>query len=447
MSKIGLIIKREYTSRVKKKTFLLMTILGPILMVGFLATAMWLGMQEEGLKRIAIIDENHVLVPNDLPGKVDNDTLQIVRDGDYEYMLFRAGEEDAIKLVEDGQYDYSIWFPPNMLKVNKVNFYYKEFPSARTETKINLVANAISQKLKLDLLRDEGNIELTDDQYAQISKEIPVGKVNVDKKAKDENNREKASVGLIFGIIIYIFIFMYGVQVMKGVIEEKSNRIVEVIVSSVKPFELMMGKIIGIMFVGLTQFLIWVFLSMGLMLLLSSTILVDVLDPATQANMIGQADQLGNGAKLASLIFYEINWSLMIGLFIFYFIGGYLLYGSLMAAVGAAVDSETDTQQFMLPISLPLVFAYIIAISTVENPNSTVAVWCSEIPFTSPVVMLVRVAMGGEGMVLQVLLSMILLVGTFIGSTWVAAKIYRTGILMYGKKPSYKELFKWLRYK
>lgn len=449
MGKIGLIIKREYSSRVKKKSFLLMTILGPILMVGFLGGAMWFGMQDEGNKKIAIIDESNLMVPNDLPGELDNDTIQISRENDYEFTLYRGVDDDATKLVESDQYDYAIWIPADLLKINKVKFYYKEFPSSRTETKINLFANSVSQKIKLELLRksDTSKVALTDAQYASISKEISVGKENIDKDVQDEGNREKAAVGLIFGIIIYIFIFMYGVQVMKGVIEEKSNRIVEVIVSSVKPFELMMGKIIGIMLVGLTQFLVWVLLSTILFGILSATVLTDTLDPTVQANMMGQMDQLGAGSDIAHLIFHEINWPLMLGMFIFYFIGGYLLYGSLMAAVGAAVDSETDTQQFMLPISAPLIFAYIIAVSAVENPNSPAAVWCSQIPFTSPVVMLVRVAMGGEGLLLQIIVSMVLLIGTFIGTTWVASKIYRTGILMYGKKASYKELFKWLKLK
>jgi ABC-2 type transport system permease protein len=211
----------------------------------------------------------------------------------------------------------------------------------------------------------------------------------------------------------------------------------------------MMGKIIGIMLVGLTQFIIWVGLSFVCFFVLSIMVFPDMLEAANQAEMM-QTDMGNNVAmnnEFADLIFRQINWPLMIGLFIFYFIGGYLLYGSLMAAVGSAVDNESDTQQFILPISAPLIFAYIIAVNIVGNPHGSVAFWCSEIPFTSPVVMLVRVAIGGEGMVWQVILSMFLLIITFIGSTWFAGKIYRTGILMYGKKISYKEILKWLRYK
>ena len=259
----------------------------------------------------------------------------------------------------------------------------------------------------------------------------------------------KSAIGLLFGVIIYLFIFMYGVQVMKAVIEEKSNRIVEVLVSSVKPFQLMMGKIIGIMLVGLTQFTIWVVLCVISVSILSFLAFPDMLDAANQAELM-QANMNGEVAmnnEFADIVFRQINWSLMIGLFIFYFIGGYLLYGSLMAAIGAAVDNETDTQQFMIPLSAPLAFAYLIAINIIGNPHGATAFWCSEIPFTSPVVMLVRVAIGGEGMVWQVILSMCLLVITFIATTWLAGRIYRIGILMYGKKPSYKEIIKWIKFK
>jgi ABC-2 type transport system permease protein len=244
------------------------------------------------------------------------------------------------------------------------------------------------------------------------------------------------------------------------VIEEKSNRIVEVIVSSVKPFELMMGKIIGIMFVGLTQFIIWVMLSLALTTALSLTVFPDMMSPQKMAET-AQMEQVAVGIEIEpvnseaeevgkefqDLIFNQIPWGLMIGLFIFYFIGGYLLYGSLMAAVGAAVDSETDTQQFILPITAPLIFGYIVAAMAIDNPNSVAVEWCSQIPFTSPIVMLVRVSMGAEGLALEIITSMVLLIGTFIGTTWVAGRIYRTGILMYGKKASYKEMFKWLRHK
>jgi ABC-2 type transport system permease protein len=254
---------------------------------------------------------------------------------------------------------------------------------------------------------------------------------------------------------------MFGVQVMKGVIEEKTNRIIEIVVSSVKPFELLMGKIIGIAMVGLTQFVGWVMISMVLMFTIFSIYFPNQYNAATQADIESQElvsqnnqDQISSNiiefSEVSDFLLNDINWVLMIGLFIFYFLGGYLLYGGLMAAIGSAVDNETDTQQFMLPMSLPLVFAIAISQVVITNPMSNIAFWLSEIPFTSPIIMLVRVAMGvGDGgiPVWELVLSMFLLIATFILTTYIASKIYRIGILMYGKKASYKEIIKWLRYK
>jgi len=441
MSKIGLIIKREYSSRVKKKTFLLMTILGPILMVGFLATALWLGQQEDEHLRILIMDDTYVV-----SDYIKYDTKKQHK---YELLTFdRTGEktyDDAINAFKkDDSLDLLVYLPENIIDTkNSVGIIqYKKPPTANAVTFINNTINEAIEKSTLE------QFNIPEDTYARLKSKVNFR--TVDTFTNEQNDNEaKAAIGLVFGIMIYMFIFMYGVQVMKGVIEEKSNRIVEVIISSVKPFELMMGKIIGIMFVGLTQFIIWILLSTVLVTVVISSIFPDMMDAANQAQMM-QADMQQSIAmdnQFADILLRQINWPLMLSMFLFYFIGGYLLYGSLMAAVGAAVDSETDTQQFMLPVSAPLIFAYIIAISIVGNPHSTVAFWCSEIPFTSPVVMLVRVAMGGEGMLWQIALSMLLLVLTFIGTTWLAGRIYRTGILMYGKKASYKELFKWLKYK
>ena len=262
----------------------------------------------------------------------------------------------------------------------------------------------------------------------------------------------------MFGAAIYFFIFMYGVQVMRGVIEEKTNRIVEVIITSVKPFQLMLGKIIGVGMVGLTQFLLWIILTMGIFSLVQSTIFKEyysakaVTEQVQATPDVMQELQKESPKKKFDIlspdgIIGRTNWPLMIGLFLFYFFGGYFLYSALFAAIGAAVDSETDTQQFMLPVTLPLTLGYVFSLIIVENPEGQVAFWSSIIPFTSPITMLVRVAIGvGEGGVplWEVGLSMVLLVLGFLGTTWFAGKIYRIGILMYGKKPSFQDLFKWL---
>jgi ABC-2 type transport system permease protein len=244
-------------------------------------------------------------------------------------------------------------------------------------------------------------------------------------------------------------------QVMRGVIEEKTNRVIEVLISSVKPFQLMMGKIIGIGLVGLTQFIIWLILSGIGMMVIRMFIFTDMNDPANW-----NADAMNSGlietnfesqsqsSDLVSLIFEAINWPLMISSFVIYFIGGFLLYSAIFAAIGAMVDSETDTQQLVLPVTAPLILSYVVASMMITNPSSEIGTWFSMIPFTSPVVMMVRIAQGTlEGEFWQYIVSIVLLFGTFLATTWLAAKIYRIGILMYGKKATWKEVIKWIKYK
>jgi ABC-2 type transport system permease protein len=273
------------------------------------------------------------------------------------------------------------------------------------------------------------------------------------------------AVGFISGLIIYFFIFMYGAQVMRGVIEEKTNRIVEVIVSSVKPFQLMMGKIIGVAMVGLTQFLLWVLLTLVIVTGFLSFYADDIRQYRdAQLNIQDQMrnPKLGPGGETINmeevtkeaglnesfLVAYDmlnsINFELIVLFFIFFFIGGYLLYGALFAAIGSAVDNETDTQQFMLPLTIPLIISIVVAQFIMINPEGPAAFWMSIFPLTSPVVMMIRLPFGVP--VTDLTLSVLLLIGGFFFTTWLAAKIYRTGILMYGKKISYRELWKWIRY-
>ena len=439
MNKTRLIIAREYSSRVKKKSFILMTLLGPLLMVAFIFGALYLGQQEEQEINILIHDDTFAITQfieynKNQPNKLAVYDTSGLKSYDQALSAFKSAE----------QYDLLVYLPENIVETKKSTgiIQYKTPPTAKALTYITNTINKAIEKSTLQFY----SIPIED--YDRLKSDVQFRTIDI-KTSEENNNMAKSAIGLLFGVIIYLFIFMYGVQVMKAVIEEKSNRIVEVLVSSVKPFQLMMGKIIGIMLVGLTQFTIWVVLCVLSVSILSFLAFPDMLDAANQAELM-QANMNGEVAmnnEFADIVFRQINWSLMIGLFIFYFIGGYLLYGSLMAAIGAAVDNETDTQQFMIPLSAPLAFAYLIAINIIGNPHGSTAFWCSEIPFTSPVVMLVRVAIGGEGMIWQVILSMCLLVITFIGTTWLAGRIYRIGILMYGKKPSYKEIIKWIKFK
>ena len=283
-------------------------------------------------------------------------------------------------------------------------------------------------------------------------------RTNIDLKTikwGDDGNEKEASaelalmIGMITAMIIYMFIVIYGAQVMSGVVQEKTNRIVEVMISSVKPFELMMGKIIGIAMVGLTQFFMWVILSGAILAGLSQVVSKDIdlsgLEKMQNMNQMNMpTDEVTAKINDFMTAVNGLDFVQIITLFIVYFLGGYLLYASLFAAVGSAVDNETDTQQFSLPIMLPIIFAIYAGIFSAENPDGPLAFWCSMVPFTSPIVMMVRLPF--DVPTWQIALSISILVLSFVGTTWMAGKIYRTGILMYGKKTTWKEMWKWLRY-
>ena len=277
-------------------------------------------------------------------------------------------------------------------------------------------------------------------QNAKAEIEIITKLVGEDGTNTKSNSEASMGIGFITGVLVYMFIFMYGTMVMRGVIEEKTSRIVEIIISSVKPFQLMMGKILGVALIGLTQFTLWILLTVIISSIAELTFL--------SGNSIENEITANNGqsiilAQLASIT-SGINLFLVFFSFVFYFLAGYLMYSSLFAAVGSAVDTESDTQQFILPITIPLILSFILIQPIMESPDGILAFWMSIIPFTSPVIMMVRIPFGVPGW--ELLLSMVLLIGTFIASTWIAGRIYRTGILMYGKKASYKELWKWISY-
>jgi ABC-2 type transport system permease protein len=407
-----------------------MTILGPVLIGGFLSAAIWLGMKDDMV--------NHVLVSD--VGGLFKDKFEKSEKIDFKYE-HREVPVTEFRKKEWDDYNLLLLIPSDPLKTRNVVLYYKNKPSSRVESYIANQVNRSIEKLKVEDAKIDMNIyELIKDTNIQLNM--------VDVEKIDETKSPLLSVlGFFLAIFIYLFIFLYGAQVMRGVIEEKTSRVVEVIVSSVKPFQLMMGKIIGIALVGLTQFLVWIGLMFIIFFVIQNVMFADQYDPAIQAAQgVAPMAHMANNSELFTLLFHQINYPVVIGCFIFYFLGGYLLYASLFAAVGAVVDSEADSQQFMLPISVPLVFAYIISAMGIDNPEGSAQVWSSFVPFTSPVSMMVRVATGTVPF-WQVAVSMTLLVGTFFFTVWLGAKLYRTGILMYGKKPTYRELWKWLRYK
>ncbi|MDA9820535.1 ABC transporter permease, partial [Salibacteraceae bacterium] len=348
------------------------------------------------------------------------------------------------------------FIPKNIETGSKTaQLYFKKQPSAVVIRNIETKVEGIIEELKLE------KYQISREEFYDVKTNYAIQPIKFTESGKEEDiDQGKTVIGFVFGLLIYLFIFLYGVQVMRGVMEEKTSRIVEVIISSVKPFQLMMGKIIGVALVGLTQIVVWIVLTFTIVMAVQMFILPEILGIDTTqiqaTEEVLQEMNQGNSAMPQEFDFSDpnsilkrTNWTMMLGLFLFYFLGGYLLYSALFAAVGAAVDNEADSQQFMFPVTAPLILAYVMSTVIIQNPEGPAAFWFSIIPFTSPIVMLVRVAIGvGDGgiPIWEVALSMSLLVVTFIFVVWLAGRIYRTGILMYGKKISYKELWKWIRY-
>lgn len=450
MKQILLIFKREYTTRVKKKSFLLLTLLMPILFGGLIFLPGYLASREnKDEQKVAVIDRSSIFLGQLEDAK--STTFHFIPEAEY---------EDVKENLKTNEYYALLEIPTNILTSNKVLVY--------SNKQINMdVKNHIDYQLEKKL-EDQKRAELVErigipDLEEQMQKtktriSVETIKLTEDGEAKKGSTEIAMGVGYAAGFIIYMFVFMYGNMVMRGVLEEKQNRIVEVIISSAKPIHLMMGKITGIAAVGLTQVLIWVILGAGILVGANSIFGTDY---NSQEAMKAQTESImmqGNPAAQEMVKAIEpnefdrimeqaksINYVSLIGSFLIFFILGYLLYSSLMAAIAAAVDSEEDMQQFMLPITIPLIIAIIMLVNVIKNPEGSLALWGSMIPFTSPIIMMVRIPFGVPWY--EWLISVGLLIITTYGAIWVAAKIYRTGILMYGKKPSWKEIGKWLTYK
>lgn len=440
MSKIGIIIKREYLRRVSKKSFIILTFLTPLLFAALVFVPLWLSsIKGEDTKTIAIIDSTGKYAPL----FKDTKEFQFINSNS-SLEEYRQKENKEVFAILNITGDL-------LLNPNAATLYSEKQIPLGLKREID---NTLSKYLK-----DEKLASFNIPNLEEIIKESNID-FNIKTIKWGEDGSEKSSsaeiasvVGMILTFIIYMFIIMYGAMVMQGVMEEKTNRIIEVMVSSVKPFDLMMGKIIGIGFVGLTQVFLWGVLS---------TILISVsmfaFGGSISPNELATAQMTANGmpdtiAAVQSTgaesqimeIINTINFGQIGIFFIIYFVGGYLLYSSLFAAIGSALDQQEDAQQFMTPMMILMVFALYAGIYSMENPDGPLAFWCSMIPFTSPIVMMVRLPF--DIPVWQELLSVGLLYITAIFITWTSAKIYRIGILMYGKKPSIKEMIKWTKYK
>lgn len=438
MNKILLVARREFLSRVQKKTFLLTTIGVPLLIAAFYAALIYFQLKSTDHFTIAVLDEANVL-----SGKLENKKNEIT---------FQFVQSDTTTLknkLENHTYEAYIYIPASfdITRGDSVELRSGKTLGMLTREDIERTIGKVLEEKRLLML----NISKAQIDSIQKQKD-PIKFTSVTGK-KETGSKVGISylVGMISGFLIYIILFVYGTMVMRGVMEEKVSRIAEVIISSVKPFQLMMGKITGIGGVGLVQFLIWIVLVFGIQFALP--LIFPELSTSVQQQPVPSA-----GAQAASAVqnsggmnsimeaLQTINFPLIIGCFIFYFLGGYFLYSSLFAAVGSAVNEDPqDAQSLLFPIMMPIIFAIVIMTKAVNDPNSSLAIFGSLFPFTSPIVMMARIAYGiPDGVsVIQLIISMVLLIGTFLATTWIAAKIYRTGILMYGKKITWKEMIKW----
>ncbi|MCH2233265.1 MAG: ABC transporter permease [Crocinitomicaceae bacterium] len=440
MSKISLIIKREFSTRVRKGGFITITLLVPFLIVGAITILALIGQTEEKHYKVLIAD------PSDLcegeiyvkPGTQTPATFYFYQD-----MLY---VEDFINQPRFQDYDMMVALDDEVITNKTVNIGYRidPVPSARV-----YIQKKIESRLEEYFARQNG---ISMDVYREVRQPMKVNFQDLENDEIAKTANRARILGFLLSVFIFLFITIYSAMVMRSVLEEKTSRIVEIVVSSVKPFQLLMGKIIGVGLVGLVQFFTWILITAGLLMLMRSFIFPDITTPEMVANLqeqgitpgMSEFDLLTYQNDFFNLLFNQVNWSLLLTLFVVFFIGGYLIYASLFAMVGAASDSEADTQQLIFPVLIPLIFVLMLAIFMLINPGGSSELWFSQIPFSSPIIMLQRVAAGTVSL-WEVLMAIGILILTFILLTKLAAKVYRVGILMYGKKASWREIMRWMK--
>ena len=447
MNKSILILKREYLTRVKKKSFIIMTLLVPLMMAALTILPTYLAMMDDKEERTIAVYDPTGLILNRL------ESNQFTK---YHYIPEQEFQELS-KNFKSGKYYAILHIPSNILTTSRAVMISDKQVTFDVKNQItNRIENIIEGEKKKQVI-DEIGVPDLEKKLAATKTNIVVEtiKLGEEGKAVKSSTEIAMAIGYISGFIIYMFVFMYGVMVMRGVMEEKQNRIVEVIISSVKPFQLLFGKVVGIGLVGLTQIAIWIVLTVGIASGVSTFSGSKAPQAAVQSQNIMSGQEVTQMAasspetqnKVVEIIgmIGNLNITLIVLALMFYFICGFILYASLLGAIGSAVDSDEDAQQMMFPVTMPLIFSIIILFAVAKNPEGPLAFWASMIPLTSPVTMMVRIPFGIP--VWQIVLSMTILLATIFGTIWMAGKIYRTGILMYGKKVTLKEIIKWLFYK
>jgi ABC-2 type transport system permease protein len=442
MKKVLLIIKREYMTRVRKRSFLVMTLLGPMLAALLYGLFIWIAVSEETPSvSIGLCDQSELFIGDEIISRNTHPKIS--------YPQAPQNVEDAKDSLRAGKYDAVLFIPRdpvNSFTKSFVLFYVNRLPLSTVKYTEELTSRILEDyKLRMnDMSRSEFEMVRTRITLVQT-------KVFTDPEKEDRSTNDAAIViAFINGFLVYILILVYGTQVLRGVMEEKQSRIVEVIISSVKPIQLMAGKILGIAAVGLTQFTIWIVFS-GICFVVISQIVMGFSDPALIREQLETMGQFTANEGIADKANLELmagilrtNLWVVLPVVFFFFVGGYLLYSSLFAAVGALVDTDSDTQQFMLPVTLPLIFSIALAQVALKNPDGNLALFLSIFPLTSPIVFPVKAAFEFE--VLHLLIAMGVLLLSIVSVARMAAKIYRTGILMYGKRITWSEVFRWLFY-
>lgn len=430
MPKILLVAHREFTNRVQKRSFLIATILIPLIFPALMGVLIYLSLQQERnatKKVVHYIDESRLFTP-------EHDQ--------FIFKSFSGPLEEAKRAIAHDESLGLLYIPElDLYSPRGIVLYTTLNPSMNeVETLQSMLENQLREKKMLQLKLDQRSLD-------SLTTDVNIQSVKVTESGQEQSTNSTVlfSAGMLFGLMMYLFIFIYGAQIMQGIIEEKTNKVVEVIVSSVRPFQLMMGKILGLASVGLLQFLIWVVLIASLSAALFLLFGIDLSQQKMAGDMATQ-NAANPGLKSMLEVWDQIPLTYLLLNFIFYFLGGYLLYGALFAAVGSAVDSPSEAQQFMFPITIPMLISYFsLFIFILQDPHGSISVWLSMIPFTSPIAMMGRVAFGVPGW--QLALSMVLLAGGFVFTTWVAARIYRVGILMHGTRVNYKVLARWFMMK
>ena len=444
MNRWLIVVSREYRTRVRKRAFILSTLLGPFLMVGVVAAILFIGVSSTEMNsKVLIVDHNNLLTYN-MPGEADvllPSCQECFPERSFLEYRFSNKALDTEAFLES-DFTAMIELDDGIMQSAKALLKYESVAPMKVQSSVKRDLGEAIERLRV---KSESTLDY--ETYKKLK--VRIGLVTQNIVTEDRNIENKSAIGFVFSVFMFMFIMIYGMHVMRGVIEEKSNRIVEVVISVVKPEHLMGAKIAGIGLVGLTQIAVWsllswlLFLGFGVYAETSGLLLNLMGEQGSQVASTDFMTFIQSNEKLGVLL--QVNWAMMLGWCAFFYMAGFALYASLFAAIGAAVEQESDAQYLLLPAMIPLMFSYVVNIFIIESPDSTLATFCSFFPFTSPITMMVKLSVGVPWW--HVAVSAIILVMTVLLMVKLAGKIYRTGILMYGKKPSLREMARWLMYK